>query len=89
MMRVCLAGALFIVAIALDPGQARADDRFPWCAVVGIGAGEMVWDCHYRSVEECAPNVIAGNRGFCNHNPRYEPPGAKPRTHGKRHVRRH
>src|SRR5262245_32684455 len=23
----------------------------------------------HRTVEECAPNMIAGNRGFCNLNP--------------------
>ena len=50
----------------------------PWCAVVSIGAGNVTWDCHYNSFEECAPNVIAGNRGFCNRNPRwpgyYQPP---------------
>ena len=43
----------------------------PWCAVVTIGSGTVTWDCHYRSFEECAPNVIAGNRGFCNRNPRW------------------
>jgi hypothetical protein len=29
------------------------------------------WDCTYRSIEECRPNVIAGNRGFCNPSPYY------------------
>jgi hypothetical protein len=87
MTRILIAGALFIVAMALDPGQARADDRFPWCAVVSIGAGNIMWDCHYRSVEECAPDVVAGNRGTCNPNPRYEPPIARPKIHGKRRVK--
>jgi hypothetical protein len=41
----------------------------PWCAVLSIGAGEVWWDCEYRTVGECAPNVVAGNRGFCNLNP--------------------
>jgi hypothetical protein len=27
------------------------------------------WDCYYHSAAECAPNVIAGQRGFCNVNP--------------------
>ena len=34
----------------------------------------MHWDCTYRSIEECRPNVIASNgnnRGFCNPNPYY------------------
>ena len=87
MTRILIAGALFIAAMALDPGQARADDHFPWCAVVSTGAGFVEWDCHYRSVEECAPDVVAGNRGVCNPNPRYEPPMARPKTHGKRRVK--
>ena len=86
MTRILIAGALFIVTMAFDPGQARADDRFPWCAVANI-AGNVQWDCHYRSVEECAPDVVAGNRGVCNPNPRYEPPMARPKTHAKRRVK--
>jgi hypothetical protein len=26
---------------------------------------DVVWDCEYRSVEECTPHVIAGDRSFC------------------------
>ena len=86
MTRILIAGALFIAAMAFGPGPAHADDRFPWCAVANI-AGNAQWDCHYRSVEECAPDVVAGNRGTCNLNPRYEPPMARPKTHGKRRVK--
>ena len=32
-----------------------------------------MWDCLYESAAECAPNVVAGNRGFCQHNPYYRP----------------
>jgi hypothetical protein len=46
---------------------------------------EKVWDCEFRSVEECAPHVIAGNRGFCNINPGFVPPPyAAPIKHRKR-----
>jgi hypothetical protein len=38
-----------------------------------IGAGDVEWDCEYASVAACAPNVIAGNRGFCALNPYYSP----------------
>ena len=41
----------------------------PWCAVVAAGDGDMQWHCEYRSIEECRPNVLAGNRGWCNPNP--------------------
>jgi hypothetical protein len=30
---------------------------------------DVVWDCQYRTVEECVPHVIAGDRSFCNLNP--------------------
>ena len=45
----------------------------PWCAVVSVGTGNVVWDCQFRTVEECAPNVLGGNRGFCNPSPWYTP----------------
>jgi hypothetical protein len=56
-----LAGMFF----GLQPVKAQA----PWCAVITIGEDSVIWDCRYRSVEECRPNVLAGNRGFCNPNP--------------------
>jgi hypothetical protein len=31
----------------------------PWCAVINIGV-DVYWDCEYRTVEECIPNVLAG-----------------------------
>ena len=43
----------------------------PWCAVVDQGAGNVMWECEYQSVAECQPNVLAGNRGFCQRNPYY------------------
>jgi hypothetical protein len=62
----------------------------PWCAVVSLGKGDVYWDCQYRTVEECVPNVIAGNRGFCNLNPYGPGPAAAAvplRRHHKHHVR--
>ena len=49
---------------------------------------DVHWECIYRSVEECRPNVLAGNRGFCNPNPyfvpSYGPAGSKQRRRGAR-----
>jgi hypothetical protein len=56
-----------------SPGRAAYSGGAPWCAVVELGAGDVEWDCHYASVAVCAPNVIAGNRGFCAINPYYSP----------------
>jgi hypothetical protein len=57
----------------------------PWCAVLSIGSGEVYWDCEYRTVEECAPNVVAGNRGFCNLNPYGPGPNASVAASRARH----
>lgn len=71
MKRAILLGVLVLTAISLDLRPAAADFRGsgPWCAVYSLGLGDDVWDCSYASVQACQPNVISGNRGFCNHNP--------------------
>ena len=48
----------------------------------------MYWDCQYNSLEECIPNVLSGNRGFCNVNPAFGLYAAKPTEHQK-HRKRH
>jgi hypothetical protein len=90
MKRVILLGALTLAAISLNLRPAAADFRGsgPWCAVYSLGFGDDVWDCSYNSVQACQPNVIAGNRGFCNHNPGWYAPNSsvEPR---RRTARRH
>jgi len=44
----------------------------PWCSVKTL-SGDVYWNCQYRTVEECVPNVVAGDRGFCALNPRPGP----------------
>jgi len=85
MIRIILATAVVTAVMSFDGRPARAYEA-PWCAVIGIGPGEVHWDCQYKSVEECAPHVIAGNRGFCNPNPRYvgPPPKARQKHRGRR-----
>jgi hypothetical protein len=67
MTRLILAtiAALAGVFLGLQPAKAQA----PWCAVISLGTGSVYWDCRYCSIEQCRPNVLAGNRGFCNPNP--------------------
>jgi hypothetical protein len=73
MARLMLA-AVAAAVLCLGVSASHAYQNGPWCAVVNVGGGNVVWDCHYRSVEECRPNVIAGNRGFCNPNPAWGAP---------------
>ena len=85
--RSTLAAFGFAAAISLGGSASHAGSfgNAPWCAVQNLGAGDVVWDCEFRSVEECAPHVIAGNRGFCNINPGFVPPAyTAPMKHRKR-----
>jgi hypothetical protein len=61
--------ATIAAATSFGTSPSQAYGVAPWCAVLNIGSGDVYWDCQYRTVEECAPNVVAGNRGFCNLNP--------------------
>ncbi len=92
-MRVALAIVALAAALCFNASASHASENYPWCAVLMFGAGDVVWDCQYSSVEECRPNVIAGNRGFCNMNPAwpgwFSPKSVAQLTHRKRHIRRH
>jgi hypothetical protein len=79
-----IAAAAAALISAISPGHAAYIGNAPWCAVVNTGAGNIEWDCEYGSVAACAPNVVAGNRGFCQINPYYSP--APP--YGAPHVKR-
>jgi Protein of unknown function (DUF3551) len=79
MLRIILAGAVAFAALVLSLQPAGAAEA-PWCAVTSGGDGDMHWDCHYRSIEECLPNVLAGNRGWCNPSPYFVPPARHPNS---------
>jgi hypothetical protein len=76
-----------VLCFQIRPSSAQYYGDAPWCAVVSVGTGSVVWYCYYRSVEECAPNVIAGTRGFCNLNPYWS--GSHKTNGAKQYVRRH
>ena len=74
-IRLTFAAALSSAAalvFGVSPGRASTDGDAPWCAVVNQGAGNVMWECYYQTIAECQPNVLAGNRGFCQHNPYYQ-----------------
>ena len=83
-----VAGAAALLLLRAAPGYAGYGDA-PWCAVIEVGNGEVYWDCQYETFAACVPNVLAGNRGFCNVNPTYRPTAAAPATqHARRHLRK-
>ena len=74
-IRLALAAALSsaaAISFGVSVGRASTYGSAPWCAVVDQGAGNVMWECEYQSVAECQPNVLAGNRGFCQRNPYYQ-----------------
>lgn len=58
-------------AMLLGPNPAKAYTEGPWCAIVDEGAGSTTEKCDFRDFESCRQETIGGNRGFCNHNPRW------------------
>jgi hypothetical protein len=87
--KLTIATVAFASAMGIDVPVSHAFGDAPWCAVIEIGNGEVYWDCQYRTVEDCAPNVIAGNRGFCNVNPYGPGPAASVAPAHPRHRTRH
>jgi hypothetical protein len=91
-MHKFLIAAVFAGAVLLDarpaPAYTNVVSQAPWCAVLNMGTGDVFWDCHYSSIAECRPTVLAGNRGWCNPNPYfvgyYGPPDGP-----RRHIRRY
>jgi hypothetical protein len=92
MVRLTAAIAALAVAMCLQVSSSQAQyyGDAPWCAVLQIGTGSVSWHCYYRTVEECVPNVLAGNRGWCNLNP-YSTASRAPAatTYPARHKRQH
>jgi hypothetical protein len=89
-MRIAIpiAALAAIVCFYAPSSHAQTIGDAPWCAVVNTGAGRLEWDCEYYSSQECAPNVLAGNRGFCQMNPYYRP-GPGPLPYRKRYRHHH
>ncbi len=89
MLRILLAVLTLAALTALSSPPAEAYGNAPWCAVVRIGLQDFQEDCSYWSVEACQPHVIAGNRGQCTPNPRFEGPIPGLDTPSHRHWHRH
>ena len=67
--KIAIIAAGLAVGSMFDTPASNASGDAPWCAVTEIGEGAEASDCQYRSVEECLPNVLAGNRGHCSPTP--------------------
>jgi uncharacterized protein DUF3551 len=85
MVRMIFAAVVALAAVVFGLQPAKAYEA-PWCAVINTGL-DVHWDCQYRSIEECRPNVLAGNRGWCNPNPYFVNNPTEHRRSAKRHAR--
>jgi hypothetical protein len=92
MTRIVLSLAALAALVCFDAPKSHAGTYgdAPWCAMRSLGTGEIEFDCEYASAAECAPTIVAGNRGFCTENP-YFVAANTPATpsHRKRHKPRH
>jgi hypothetical protein len=88
MLRHLVLAATLVIAVAVsfDQASARAYNA-PWCAVIPMGPGNAYWDCQYFTLQDCVPQVIAGNRGFCNANPAFSGVAEGPKRHHRKRVR--
>jgi hypothetical protein len=81
-MKCIILVAAGLTAIHLtSSGPVRAAEG-PWCALRNFGS-DLSEDCQYRTIEECRVTVIAGFRGFCNPNPRWQGEIVSPRPRRK------
>ena len=87
MMRTILVTAAALASVSFSPGHAEGAAA-PWCAVIELAIGSVYWDCQYHSFDDCyrRGNILAGNRGFCNHSPYYGPGYAEQRQTRKRRA---
>jgi hypothetical protein len=85
--KLIFAAAVLAAATCLEIPAALAGGDAPWCAIIDYGDGGVTWECVYRTFEECYPNVLAGNKGFCNVNPYGPGPSPTPAAYHKQRKR--
>jgi hypothetical protein len=87
MTRTILVAAAALASVSFSPGHAESAAA-SWCAVIDRGTGSVYWDCQYSSFDDCyrRGNILAGNRGFCNHSPYYVAGYAEQRQTRKRRA---
>src|SRR5262245_66599692 len=63
MTRLIFAAIAALAGVFFGPPPATA--QAPWCAVITVDNSTVYWDCQYSSLEQCLPNVLAVNCGWC------------------------
>jgi hypothetical protein len=70
MQKVLLLIAAFTGASLIGAGSSRAYEG-PWCAMEDTGTQSVSERCSFRDFESCRLEIVSGNRGYCNQNPRW------------------
>jgi hypothetical protein len=83
MIRAVFLALAALLTSFLWSAQAAQAREAPWCAVISTTDDSVYWDCQYSTFEQCRPNVLAGNRGWCNPNPAYVP-GPEPKRKSRK-----
>lgn len=76
-----------LIAIAITAATTCGAGAYegPWCALENVGGNTVRENCSMRTLEMCVQEVVAGNRGFCNPNPRWQ--GNRPEIQRPRRKR--
>ena len=85
-MRFILVVIAMAAATLFDLRAGQAVQR-PWCAGTNTGGSTFHYNCTIPTFEMCVQEVIAGNRGFCIPNPRWQGPRPGGRETGARRKR--
>ena len=83
-----LAIAAIIGATLPATGSSPVPGEGPWCALVASGRS-VKQTCHFKDFESCRAEIQGGNRGFCNHNPRWTGPVADGQPVRRKAKRKH
>ncbi len=79
------AGAVFFgLTVAAAAYYVPVRQQGPWCLNITFGAGGTESDCSFASFEQCRREILGGNRGFCEQNPRWHGPARVVRYKHKR-----
>jgi hypothetical protein len=79
------AAAMLVLTAADGRAEYSAYGAGRYCAVFNNGVGSAKEVCNYNDFESCRLEIVSGNRGWCNDNPRWSGVGARATGRKLRH----
>jgi hypothetical protein len=68
-----IAGTALLLSAVDSRAEYSAYGVGRYCAVSSNGNGSVKEICNFNDFESCRREVVSGNRGWCNDNPRFSP----------------